>query len=208
MNQRKQLRQQARRARRSLTPQQQRIAGQQLGRILRSQPTVIRSQHIALYLPNDGEIDPTGLLKYLWQLGKRCYLPVLQPFTNKLWFAPYTTGSRMRQNRFGIPEPAVKLRQMRQAKTLCLLLMPLVAFDKLGGRLGMGGGFYDRTLAFKHDTHANSQSPKLIGLAHDCQEVEKIPMETWDIPLDAIATNSRLINTHPNSKEAQRNFRR
>ena len=64
--------------------------------------------------------------------------------------------------------------------------MPLVAFDKQGNRLGMGGGFYDRTLARLHEQ--NWQKPQLIGLAHECQKVDALPIESWDVPLKTIIT--------------------
>ncbi len=193
VDQRKQLRRAARGARRQLTVRQQRTASYYLTRQLLRHSALLRSHDIALYIPNDGEIDPTPLIKVLRQRGKQCYLPVLRPFINKLWFAPLTLGSKMKPNRFGIPEPDVAPSQMRNAQSLNVILMPLVAFDRHGGRLGMGGGFYDRTLAFKTRQSAPT-SPRLIGLAHECQEVEQIPMESWDIPLDAIATDKRVID--------------
>ncbi|BBN82699.1 hypothetical protein PA25_26840 [Pseudoalteromonas sp. A25] len=70
------------------------------------------------------------------------------------------------------------------------LLMPLVAFDHLGNRLGMGGGYYDKTLARYYKEHM--KKPELIGLAHDCQKVEQLPTEAWDVPLQQIITPSKF----------------
>jgi len=70
-------------------------------------------------------------------------------------------------------------------------LLPLVAFDQQGERLGMGGGYYDRTFEFLRRSGLNK--PKLIGLAHDFQQVDAIPTEAWDVPLTAIVTNKGVI---------------
>ncbi len=200
---RSRLRQQLRKRRRALTPAQQHQAARSLCKQLKRQPLFTRSQHIALYLPNDGEIDPTPIIHSIWHLGKHCYLPVLKPGRDKrLWFVPYTSTTPLRPNRFGIPEPIADYRKSRAPNTLDLVLMPLVGFDENGGRMGMGGGFYDRTFAFKQTS--SSKRPYLLGLAHECQRVEQLELARWDIPLDAIATDTRVIPSHP--QKAGRDF--
>jgi 5-formyltetrahydrofolate cyclo-ligase len=72
------------------------------------------------------------------------------------------------------------------------VLLPLVAFDPQGGRLGMGGGYYDRTFAFLNG-QKGGQKPKLIGLAHHFQQIPKLPIESWDVPLNAIVTDEQVI---------------
>jgi len=183
---RKQLRRDLRQRRRALTPAQQRTAAAGLCRWLKHQPLFIRSRHIAFYLPNDGEIDPRPLLEAALACGKRCYLPVLKPGAeNRLWFVRFDKDTSLHNNRFGIPEPRADYRRVLAAEQLDLVLMPLVGFDTGGGRMGMGGGFYDRTFEFKHHL---KQKTYLLGLAHSCQQVEKLEVATWDIPLSAIAT--------------------
>lgn len=212
-NSRSALRQQLRQRRRQLSKPQQRRAAELLCKRLKSQPLFIRSRHIALYLANDGEIDPSPLIKAAWKLGKRCYLPVLQPGQeNRLWFIRYEAGTPLIKNRYGIAQPRAQYRQSFPAKQLDLVLMPLVGFDNNGGRMGMGGGFYDRTFSFKNPTTAHrlannrrrSCPPYLLGLAHECQQVEQLTLASWDIPLSAIATDKRLIVSE--STDAQRNF--
>jgi 5-formyltetrahydrofolate cyclo-ligase len=111
-----------------------------------------------------------------------------------LYFAPYTPGMAMRSNRFGILEPQVHPRHWRRAQDLDLILLPLVAFDLHGHRVGMGGGFYDRSLAFRaHRVHR--VKPHLIGLAHELQKVAAVNAQHWDIPLDAIATEQHIYPT-------------
>lgn len=189
---RKQLRRQMRAARRALTTQQQQQAASALARQLKRYPPLLRSQRIGLYLPNDGEIDPGPLMDVLWSRGKDCYLPVLHPIRhNRLWFVRYRPGSTLKKNMFGIKEPDPHLNPRVTPWSLDLVLLPLVAFDAQGGRLGMGGGFYDRTFAYQH-TNTGLQRPRLIGLAHDLQRVDGLPIASWDIPLSAIVTEQRI----------------
>ncbi|PSL14377.1 5-formyltetrahydrofolate cyclo-ligase [Marinobacterium halophilum] len=192
MQDRKTLRRQIRLRRRSLTARQQRHAAQSLCRNLRSHLWFRQAQHIALYLPNDGEIDTSPLIKLCRSLGKQLYLPVLHPIRhNRLWFTPYDTDTPMRRNCYRILEPVLQGQPRRPAHALDLVLMPLVAFSADGGRMGMGGGYYDRSFAFKLRAKA-LKGPRLIGLAHDFQRQPQLPLEPWDVPLDGVATDSRI----------------
>lgn len=155
--------------------------------------TFQRSKHIAFYLTNDGEVDLSLLIKHAWQQGKQCYLPVLaEPNTQRLWFIPYTPETKLKNNRFGIPEPihSHKIR-LRKTLSLDLILMPLVAFDQQGNRVGMGGGFYDRTLAFLRQ-RKYWHKPNLLGVAYELQKQKQLESNPWDIPLQAIATEKCL----------------
>lgn len=192
---RRTLRRQLRQQRRALSPSQQKHASQRLVQRLRQLPEVQRARHVALYLPNDGEIDPTPLLAWLKYRNAQAYLPVLKPLAeNSLWFVHYHPGTPMITNRFGIPEPSTRHAahhsRRRPVWALDVILLPLVGFDANGERLGMGGGFYDRTLARLQN---GGPRPRLIGVAHDCQGVERLPTAPWDIPLDAIVSDTRLI---------------
>lgn len=189
-----QLRRELRAIRRALTPVQQQQASLQLLRHLMKLPQFMRAQHVALYMASDGEIDPQVVAQQLWKMEKHTYLPVLRPDKRKdLWFVEFTPDSVLKPNRFGIGEPDHRSAHRLPAKLLDLVLMPLVGFDAQGGRLGMGGGFYDATFAFKQDKPRSK--PYLIGLAHACQQVEQLPREAWDIPLFAIATDLGVIAT-------------
>ncbi|QEM84226.1 5-formyltetrahydrofolate cyclo-ligase [Halomonas binhaiensis] len=196
---RSQLRRELRQRRRALSAAQQKAASKALGAQLRSLPELLAARRVALYLPNDGEIDPRPLLDWLHRRGAHAYLPVLRPLANNaLWFVRYDHNTPMVRNRFGIQEPDTRhgahpARRL-PAWALSVILMPLVGFDDQGQRLGMGGGFYDRTLAFTHPERGNpGPRPKLIGLAHEVQRMEKLPIASWDVPLDAIATDMRVI---------------
>lgn len=187
------LRRELRQQRRALSAQQQQSAALALDRVLGRHPLFLRSKHIAIYLPNDGEMDLTPLLQRALSMGKQCYLPILSPlYHNRLWFAPYHADSTLSLNRFGIPEPNCNYSQMRPVWTLDLVLTPLVAFDTNGNRLGMGGGFYDRTLAYlNHREHW--RKPRLLGTAHAFQQVEQLSRESWDIPLQGVVTEKELL---------------
>ncbi|QLF93280.1 5-formyltetrahydrofolate cyclo-ligase [Pseudomonas sp. ABC1] len=184
---RKALRQTLRKARRALPLREQRRASLALYRQLAQHPTFRRARHIALYLPNDGEIDPTLLMLAAQRRGKSTYLPVLRRWPRtRMDFQPFRAGEPLGSNRFRIAEPRYNPARRRKVWTLDLLLLPLVGFDERGGRLGMGGGFYDRCLAGKHQRNGR---PMLLGLAHECQKVDHLPLEAWDIPLHATVSD-------------------
>lgn len=192
---RRELRRQLRRRRRALTPHQRRSASRELCRRLKRLPALQRARRVALYLPNDGEIDPQPLIDWLTARRASVYLPVLRPLSeNRLWFVRYHTGTRMTRNRFGIAEPDTRFGAHRAnrlpAWALDTVLLPLVGFDDEGQRIGMGGGFYDRTFAF---ARRQRPRPRLIGLAHDCQRVDALPVADWDVPLDSIVSDRRII---------------
>ncbi|MGK9046455.1 5-formyltetrahydrofolate cyclo-ligase [Stutzerimonas chloritidismutans] len=183
------LRRKLRHARRQLTPAQQRLAARRLYRQLAQHPRFRRAQHIALYLPNDGEIDPRLLLQAAQRRGKATYLPVLNPWPRtRMVFQRIEPGEQLRRNRFGILEPVIRTARQRRVWALDLLLMPLVGFDGKGGRLGMGGGFYDRSLAYRA-MRKKSHKPTLFGLAHECQRVDRLSLESWDVALQATVTD-------------------
>lgn len=140
--------------------------------------------HLAIYLANDGEINP-ALLK---QSKFKLYLPVIKK--KSLCFVRYRPGQEMRKNRFAIAEPK-RLQKLKTAAQLDAIALPLVGFDDQGRRLGMGGGFYDRALA--NLPRQRQRRPSLLGLAHSCQQVSACPQEPWDIPLDAVITEKGVL---------------
>lgn len=153
------------------------------------------SKRIAFYLPHDGELDLTPLMQYAWAMKKMCYLPVLNTLTaDQLRFAPYHQDTPLQKNCFGIPEPHVSENHLLRAYSLDLILVPLVAFDINGNRLGMGGGFYDRTLSYlKHRRFW--RKPHIYGTAYDFQKIDALSRHAWDIPLHGIVTDKHLYVT-------------
>lgn len=181
------LRQKKREQRRQLNTSKQAKHAQQLAERLLRHPTFIDSQRIAAYLSNDGEIDPVHIIEQAWKLGKQVYLPVLSAHENSLLFALFKKGSPMCRNQFGIDEPDCLPEHWLTAQHMDLILLPLVAFDEQGNRMGMGGGFYDRSLA---NIRQQKKSTQLIGLAHEIQKTVSLEVQSWDVPLDAVATEN------------------
>jgi 5-formyltetrahydrofolate cyclo-ligase len=189
------LRRLLRHRRQALTHYQQRLAAQRLCSQLKTLPEIQRTRCLSLYLPINGEIDPTLLLPWLRKRNVDVYLPVLRPFSdNILWFVAYRADTPMVKNRFGIWEPDLRFSAQRRnrlpAWALDTLIVPLVGFDSNANRMGMGGGFYDRSLAF---VHRLGMSPNLIGVAHACQQVASLPVEAWDVPLNAVVSDQGIV---------------
>ena len=184
------LRRKLREKRRNLSASQQRLAAHKLHRLLAQHPLFRRARHIALYIANDGEIDPQLLLRAAQKMGKATYLPVLDAWPRtRMVFQRVRPGEQLKPNRFGIREPGFSRARQRPIWTLDLVLMPLVGFDEYGGRLGMGGGFYDRSLAYRA-RRKKSHKPTLLGLAHECQKVDRLPLASWDVTLHATVTEN------------------
>lgn len=190
----KALRQQIRHTRRALSDaEQQQSATQASTRLLQwidqQQAAGQKINHVALYFSCDGELNTMPLFSALWQRGIQTCLPVLHPFSHgHLLFLRYQQHSQMQRNRYGIAEPLLDISNLVLPRQLDIIITPLVAFDDHGNRMGMGGGFYDRTLA-------NPQvSAIALGYAHDCQHSEQIPLAPWDVPLPLIVTPTRLLD--------------
>ena len=176
--------------RRALSARHQKQASIGLCRQLARLPAFIRAHRLAVYIANDGEIDLQPLIELAWRLNKLVCLPVLHPFRHgHLLFMPYHPYQALAYNRFGIPEPLCDHSDLCPVWTLDLVFTPLVGFDSVGNRMGMGGGFYDRTFSFI-DKRTKPHDPILVGVAHECQKVETIPSEHWDISMRFIATET------------------
>ncbi len=179
-----------RQKRQQLSDEFQQQAAHHLVTQVTSLPELAKAQHIALYLSSDGELNTFPLIEQLWQLGKSVYLPVIHPFSEgQLLFLDYRRDTEMTLNRYKIAEPRLKKDLIIPAAKLDIIFTPLVAFDNKGQRLGMGGGYYDRTLSAWFST-GKGATP--IGLAHDCQHVDQLPSEVWDIPLPKIVTPGKI----------------
>lgn len=140
---------------------------------------------VSAFLAADGEPDPAPAMHFLTGRGWRVAVPVIvDGRPSRLEFHRWNAASKLARNRFGIDEPprsdALDIGEFR------FMLLPLVAFDAKGARLGMGGGFYDRFLA------ALGPAPEvvLVGVAYDVQEAPELPIEPWDVPIHAIVTES------------------
>jgi len=189
---RQKIRTKYRQKRQALSVQQQSSAANNLLTNVLASTTLAEAKTIACYIVNDGEIDPFAIIDYCWQQGKCVLLPVLHPFSKgHLLFVKYPPNSPTRKNCFGIKEPIVTTSNLCPLIDIELILTPLVAFDIKGNRLGMGGGYYDRTLA---PIRRDSLPTQLIGLAHNCQQTDILLTDNWDIPLDGIVTPDQFFS--------------
>lgn len=187
--QRTRLRKSIQAKRHALSPQDQKKAAQDVLVGFQALHVVKAAHSIALYFSFNAELETQPLIEYCWAQNKDVYLPVIHPVCKgHLLFLRYHLGSNLIKNRFGIFEPKLDVRDVLPVSKLDLICTPLVAFDASGQRLGMGGGYYDRTL---HPLFLKGFSVCALGLAHDCQQVNRLPVQAWDVPLPEILTPSR-----------------
>ncbi len=152
-----------------------------------------KSLKIAAYIATQGEISLKPWIAE--NTHHQIFLPKLYEVNApELKFAELTKDTQWEKNRFNILEPEASWENTLLPQQLDIVLIPLVAFDREGHRLGMGGGYYDRSLAFKL-TQMNSLQPKLIGVAHSCQEHPQLSHQSWDVPLDSIITEKEIITS-------------
>jgi len=169
------------------------LAGLAARNLLEKSVLFSTSQHVAGYFAMNDEFDCEPIIQLIHERGKTCYVPVLGE-NRILSFMQYRAGDALRPNRYGIPEPSGQ--KMLSAENLDLVLVPLVGFDGQGGRLGMGGGYYDRTFEFLRHSKELKKTKKncpLIGVGYEIQGVDKLPADPWDVPLDGILTEKRLL---------------
>ncbi|MBS0287205.1 MAG: 5-formyltetrahydrofolate cyclo-ligase [Proteobacteria bacterium] len=181
-----QLRSQVRAHRRILSTSEKEKAALLITHRLFQHSTFKKAQKIALYLPFDGEVPTYLILQMALIAHKSCYAPVLD--NKQLNFVKIDELTPLKANRFGILEPHYPLMRKIAAPSLDMVLLPLVAFDRACHRLGMGGGFYDKTFAFK----VRRPKPLLFGLAYDFQRVEHLPRGQLDLLLDGVITEKHL----------------
>jgi 5-formyltetrahydrofolate cyclo-ligase len=187
----KQLRQQIRHLRSSFTPEFQKEASIAVCEKVLHLTRYRMSHHVAFYLAHQGELDPAPILQHAHENGKKCYLPVLHPSKiNTLCFISYTPGDPLHLNVYDIPEPLFDEKKIYPTWQLDIVFTPLVAFDAQLNRLGMGGGYYDRTFAFLNQTK-NQEKPFLLGLAYEMQKVEHLCNAAHDVKLQTVITNKK-----------------
>jgi len=141
-------------------------------------------QSIAIYYPFDNEASPLGIMNYLHSKNKEVLLPVIENDSKKLLFAKCDIQSELVKNNFGIFEPRDK--EFVDIEEIDIALIPCVAFNDKLFRLGMGGGFYDRTFS-------NKSSTILIGVAYSFQYENESFQEKHDIKMDYVMTQKGII---------------
>ncbi|HKU15003.1 MAG TPA: 5-formyltetrahydrofolate cyclo-ligase [Steroidobacteraceae bacterium] len=190
---RSRLRAQMRAQRRALEPHERASASRQFARIMRRSQLLRPGRRIAVYIAHDHEADLSMVVRLARRNRCQLYLPAISDYRgNRMAFRRYSSDNELRPNRFRIAEPPRSAPRIA-ARHLDLILVPLVAVDARGTRLGSGAGFYDR-----HLHHLRSgrrwRRPKLIGVAYEFQRVAHLAAGPWDVPLDALVTEKEL---HP-----------
>lgn len=145
-----------------------------------------RSRLLGCYLSLPSEVDTWRIISRAWRMKKRIFAPVTSR-NRMLVFRELTPESTLVRDDFGLTMPAAG--EEIAARKLDLVLTPLVAFDENSQRIGMGGGYYDRTFSFLRGRRLLLR-PKLVGLAFACQEVSAIVASPWDIRLFSVITES------------------
>ena len=184
------LRSSLREARQKLSPEQQEAAALALFNLLGNQDFFRVAQKIAFYQVSDGEIDPRMLVELALSEGKSCFLPVIsQDNPEFVSFASYDSNTELVPNKWGIAEPSTS-EIIVSPTNFDVVFVPLVGFSADCYRLGMGKGFYDRTFSFK--IFNRRSRPLLVGLAHENQLIDSFAVESWDVRLNAVATEKNI----------------
>lgn len=174
-------------------------AGRRIERLALSQRLVKRRRRIGFYIPSNGEIDILPLLNRALGMGALCYLPMLPPRAGawhggkRLWFSRLGSIARYwTPNRYGIPEYRHQPSRIRIWQ-LDVVFLPMLGFDARGYRIGMGGGYYDTSLAYLA-WRKFWRKPLLVGVAFDVQRIDRLPHDPWDIPMDLVITERRCYH--------------
>jgi 5-formyltetrahydrofolate cyclo-ligase len=187
------VRKQLRLARRALSPADHSLRSNLAASAITRMAAFRHRSRVAIYLPFDRETNTAALLIAARRRGIRIYVPVVSDLRHRrLRF--YRLTGKTRRGVFGISVP--HRLSHRGAPPIAprwfdLIVVPLVGIDAKGRRLGMGGGFYDRALAFRH-VRRHWIGPRLVGLGFDCQRVHCVFADRWDVRLDSLATESGL----------------
>ena len=184
MNSIVEIRHQAINNRKNISSRTKQHAQHQSTEHLKSLLEQLQPKTVAIYLSTPDEMSTESILQSLLTNNINIALPVLHPFhSNTLLFQTFNTNTQTVINRFNIPEPKLSCPNIVPISNIDIFILPLAAFDQYGNRIGMGAGFYDRTLAGWRK-HKSTR----IGLAYECQKIEPINPQPWDVPLDYIVT--------------------
>jgi 5-formyltetrahydrofolate cyclo-ligase len=164
-------------------------AAESVAQQLLALPQWSSAQYVAGYWATQGEL-PLHIVQMRMRAPQIWCLPIVQ--TDKtLTFAPWRAGDALVSNQYGIPEPDLAPTSTFDASALSIILLPLLAYTRTGQRLGMGGGYYDRSLAFRQN---KTTAPLIIGIAYSSQEAEALPCEAWDVKLDMLVNEKELLH--------------
>lgn len=181
----KTLRKKALHARRDMSEFSRASASQTICQRVCNSREFYSSRSLACYLPMNDEVDTHEVIERAWRANKRVFVPILRS-NSEMLFCQIDPESELQQNNFGLWEPTRGI--LIEPRLLDLVVTPTVAFDENRNRIGMGGGYYDRCFSFLRHRKKWIR-PKLLGIAFQCQQVEKITPNPWDIRLYRIITD-------------------
>ncbi len=184
-----QLRRQLRQQRQQISDAARKIAEQHIVQQVITHFSRLLSPACAAYFGTDEEVNLQALFDYCWQQGQPIYSPLVTALDSSMQFQHIQSDTRLTENRFGIKEPDPDQASQIAPQSLSMVFTPLVGFDIQGTRLGMGGGFYDRSFSFKQ---RQPGAPWLVGCAYELQKVPHLDKAAWDIDLDAIVTEKQV----------------
>lgn len=189
MTELEQLRQQIITARQALTSEQCSNATNKISIQLFALNIFQQSKKIACYLNFRNEVGTETIIKKIWELKKLCYLPIITK-DKSLLYSAYNEMTPLVENQYSLLEPKLE-NNIIDTSLLDLVIVPLVAFDKKCTRIGWGQGHYDRCFNFLQ-TSSRPNKPYLVGIAYELQKKNHLKRESWDIPLDAVITESTI----------------
>lgn len=178
------IRQANRRRRRALAPAELQTAERAVVAHVHGFAPYRAADAILGYVANDGEMPTAMLLALAQRDGKAVFLPRVEG--TDMAFARYDEGAPLVRGRFDIPEPTGAELNLPRFRNVTAFV-PVVAYDAAGGRLGRGAGFYDRAL------RALRGSVCIVGLAYSWQASPRLPLDSWDIPLDFVITEEGIL---------------
>jgi 5-formyltetrahydrofolate cyclo-ligase len=185
---REQLRRDLRARRAALKPGERLAAADAVARQLAARTELHQPGYVGGYWAVGGEL-PLHAVQLRLAPGQVWCLPIVQP-GGSLRFGPWRAGDPTVANRYGIPEPELAPESTLAPEQLQLVLLPLLGFDRRGNRLGMGGGYYDRSFAFRRE---RPSPPRLLGVGYACQEIPALDEQAWDVGLDAVVTEREWL---------------
>ncbi len=192
------IRQSIREKRRQLNEEHRSAASRQICEAIAERADFRAARTVSVFLAFDGEPDLKPLIAMAWGRGQRLFLPVVRGRGQPMSFAAYDRSTKLVANRLGILEPDPSNVRFIDPTELDCVLTPLVAFDSRCHRIGVGGGFYDRTFAFTKATDI-TRPIKLIGVAFELQKIDAIKPQPWDVRLDVVVTENQTYQGAPTS---------
>lgn len=185
MKKSKKLRTQIKSERAQIPTHYQRMVSFKISELVAELDEYRQAKNIAGYVAINGECDPKPLLDRARQEGKTTCLAKIVERNKPLMFGPFDNQTKLVQSGFGLFEPDIEADLLLAGSELDLVILPMVGFDDNCNRLGMGGGYYDRTFEFLKTQRVG---PTMIGIAYEQQKLDSIETNDWDVPLDIVVT--------------------